>query len=98
MNKYMEKVLDAVNNAHSICWDGCHKIYIMDDVVGTQTMMKYEYPFIFTKDEMSPKEMAGQIRKWYKNSCSLRFISLVSGTGEDNYDYTDVVSQMETWK
>lgn len=98
MSVYKEKVLQAVENAHSICWDGCHKIYIMEDEIGTNKMREQGYEIIVTKDEMNPKKMATQIRKWYTDSCPLRFVQMISGTGEDNLDYTDIVSQCETWK
>lgn len=93
-----QKVLEAVTNAHSICWDGCHKIYIMKDEAGTKKIVEYEYEHIITKNEMKPRKMASKIREWYKASCSLRFISSVQSDGTENEHYENVVSQMESWK
>lgn len=92
------KVLEAVSNAHSICWDGCHKIYIMKDKSGTEKMIEYEYEFIITKDEMKARKMATTIKNWYKNSCSLRFVQVIESDGTENKHYKNIVSQMESWK
>ena len=91
-------VEDRVEDAKAIAWDTCHKIYVLMDDEQVSLMRQYEYDPIITKDEMSATEMAETIKKWYAESCGLRFVSAVSTMpeGEDaNEGFETLIGQFE---
>lgn len=87
---------DFINDADSIAWDTCHKIYILMHPAQTEKMREYGYEALITRDESNPYDMLETIKNWYEDSCGLRFIDAVSyddvfttvvAQGEDLYDY-----------
>ena len=91
---YKDKVRSFTDLADSIAWDTCHKIYILMDKSQTDQMRGYGYEALHTSTEMSSKEMADTIQKWFEQSCSLRFISAVASSSEGD-KFSDIVSQFE---
>lgn len=86
-----ENVEDYIDEAKSVSWDGCHKIYLaMDDVEAAWFRENYdEYTFVGT-----PDEMLDTVRKWYDASCGLRFVQAVQHNIEDpNAGYTSLIDQ-----
>lgn len=59
------KINNQETEAKKFAYDGCHKIYLIEDEADEKTAMEYEYKFF-------PIE---ELQKTYENSCSLRFIS-----------------------
>ena len=51
--------------AKDFAFDGCHKIYVMDDQIERKKFEKYGYDFFPIDD----------LQKAYEDSCGLRFIS-----------------------
>lgn len=99
------KVEGALIGAHSIAFDGCHKVYVLMDEQQTEQMRGYGYG---DDDEgMSPSELVvvadvGQewalkaLSDWYENSCALRFIQAVRTVdGDPNEGFTDLIPQGE---
>jgi hypothetical protein len=89
---------ERVEDAKAIAWDTCHKIYVLMDDEQVSLMRKYEYDPIITKDEMTATEMAETIKKWYDESCGLRFVSAVSTMpeGQDaNEGFETLIGQFE---
>lgn len=96
-NERLEAVL---RDATGIAWDGCHKVYILLGEEQFQRQQSYGYGdggsiLIRLEGEEDRKEALGTIRGWYDESCSLRFISIV--TGEDHDGYSSVLAQFEEW-
>lgn len=97
MTSIMEKVSELENylaEAKGIAWDGCHKIYILMSDQEMRTMKGYEYDPLISSDEMSPQEMLVTVLNWYKDSCALKFISVVDTyeNGDSNF-LEDVMPQ-----
>jgi len=79
--------------ADSIGWDGCHKIYILQDKDQTDKMKDYGYTYLWEKDQMDSDSMTNTILQWYKQSCGLRFIDSISTGHRSEPIFTSVVSQ-----
>ena len=90
----MESLWDNVEmwcgSAHLVAFDGCHKIYLaMDQVEAEWFRENYEY-FLAS----SPDEMFATIKKWWDESCSLRFVSAVEHNEADpNAGFTTLIGQ-----
>lgn len=94
MSHKLYELEEAINQADSIAFDGCHKIYIQLDEKQTQKMRDYEYENIITADESNPYDMFEKVKTWYDDSCGLRFIYAVAN-GEEEDEFFSIVSQME---
>lgn len=91
-----DKVEEYLDDAKAIAWDTCHKIYVLMDDEQVELMRKYEYDQIITADEMSSIEMLGTIKKWFDESCSLRFVSAVETNNDDpNAGFITLIGQFE---
>lgn len=91
-------VYDAIHNAKAIAWDTCHKIYLLMDDAQIEKMREYEYDPLITKDEMSDHDMFETVKRWYNDSCGLRFVEAVSTMpdGEDpNLGFETLIGQFE---
>jgi len=86
---------EAINLADSIAFDGCHKIYLLNDEKQTNQMREYEYEHIITAAESNPYDMFEQVRTWYDNSCGLKFIYAVESVEDSDPEFYSIVSQME---
>ena len=82
---------DFINDADSIAWDTCHKIYILLSPAQTQKMREYGYEALVTREESNPYDMLETIKNWYDDSCSLKFIDAVA----EGDEFTTVVAQGE---
>ena len=59
-------------------------------------MRGYGYNPIITNEEMNPDDMLDEVKKWYENSCSLRFIQAVSTNDIDpNLGFESLISQFD---
>ena len=76
-------VEEAVANAKAIAWDTCHKIYVLMDDQQVEKMRGYGYDPLITNAEQTPAEMLETVKKWFADSCGLRFVDAVSG--EDTF-------------
>jgi hypothetical protein len=91
-------VSDRIDEAKAIAWDTCHKIYLLMDDAQVEKMREYEYDPLITYNEMTNSEMFDTVKKWYEESCGLRFIEAVSTMpeGEDaNLGFETLVGQFE---
>jgi hypothetical protein len=86
-----------VDTAKGIAFDTCHKIYVLMDDRQVELMREYEYDEIRTADQMTKAEMFDTLKKWYAESCGLKFISAVETTsGDANDGFTTLVEQGAT--
>jgi hypothetical protein len=85
-----DDVRAVLEDALSVSWDGCHKIYLaMDQTEADWFAANYEYTFTGTADEMYDT-----IVGWWDVSCGLRFVSAVSHVEEDpNAGFKQLISQ-----
>lgn len=87
---------DTLEDAVSIAWDGCHKIYILMDKEAHRTQYRWGSEYVLRLDNIGADEALALLRKWYDDSCGLRFISAVRTTEPDpNEGYTHLISQFE---
>lgn len=91
-----DKVEEVIGEARGIAWDTCHKIYVLMDDEQMALMKEYEYDPLISADEMSADEMLETLKKWYDESCGLRFINAVHTHPEDpNKGFIDLIAQFE---
>lgn len=84
----------AVAHGKAIVWDGCHKIYVAMDEEQVDLFCEYEYAHIAKITEADAA--VAQLREWFEDSCSLRFISAVRTVeGDPNDGFTDLIGQFE---
>ena len=87
-----DKVEGAIQSAHLVAYDGCHKIYLaMDEVEATWFRDNYEFVV-----EGEPEMMFQTVVDWFEDSCSLRFVSAVRHTEPNPNDgYESLICQFE---
>ena len=88
--------------AKAIAWDTCHKIYLLMDDQQVEAMRGYGYgdendpDSLITKDQMTSQQMLDTVKKWYDESCFLRFVEAVETVeeGKDpNEGFTTLIEQ-----
>ena len=90
---YHTELRELTQTADSIAWDGCHKIYILQDREQTEQMKDYGYQYLWDKSMIDSESMLNTIYQWWRQSCGLRLVDSVS-TGDYNQpDFTSVVPQ-----
>lgn len=87
-----DRIIKALEDAHAITWDECHKIYISADPEMTEDFKKIGYSMILIEHGIN--DAAITLQEWYDESCSLKFISKVHSPGK-NGDYVDVIPQFD---
>lgn len=94
-----DEVSDALDGAKAIAFDGCHKIYILLDNQQVHQTAGYGYghdegSYLITSASTNPAEMLATLKKWYEDSCALRFIDTVETNEENpNYGFTAIIPQ-----
>lgn len=88
------QVAAHIEDAAGIAWDGCHKIYLLMDQNQVTIEQDYGNERILTRKTATDEEMTKQVKSWFSQSCSLRFIQAVTSI-EDSYDdkYEDIIPQ-----
>lgn len=92
-------VWENIGEAKAITWDTCHKIYLLMDNEQVAEMRELEYDPIITNEQMTPNEMLETIKRWFDESCPLRFVNAVSTMphGEDaNLGFETLIGQGES--
>lgn len=101
-NEVWFDVQGELDEAKGIAFDGCHKIYILKDNGQVHEMAGYGYgsdgdgSHLITSMSMTPAEMLTTIKKWYEDSCALRFVQSVETVkeGEDpNLGFDSIIPQ-----
>jgi hypothetical protein len=97
-----DEVEIAINYAKGIAWDTCHKIYLLMDNEQVEKMRGYGYgdendpDSLITREQMTADEMLETVKKWYDDSCSLRFVQSVETNLEDpNEGFISLIGQFE---
>lgn len=94
-----DEIARTVQNARSIAFDGCHKIYILMDQDATDTQEGYGYrenvkggSYLYFSTEKTPDEMLETLREWWEDSCGLRFMYAIT---DDDYESLIAQGQYE---
>ena len=72
---FLDNIDAALNDAVSITFDGCHKIYIALDAKTHNGFVGYGYDMIPVEDKTDAIDL---LLQWWNVSCGLRFINAVS--------------------
>lgn len=94
-------VEETVPRAHSIAFDGCHKIYVLLDDEQTRQMIEYGYrsdgsTMLLRSEGATSEQMLEALREWFDESCGLRFINAVRTVpGDPNDGFTSLIAQFE---
>jgi len=90
--EYWLDVRDTLTEARAICWDGCHKIYVLMDDAEVTVMQNYGYDTIEVTD---PDEALLDLKDWYERSCFLRFVNAIETVdgGDRNEGFTTLIPQ-----
>lgn len=97
-----DEVAIAINYAKGIAWDTCHKIYLLMDDEQVSLMREYGYgdendpDSLITREQMTADEMLETVKKWFDQSCGLRFVQSVETNHEDpNAGFVSLIGQFE---
>ena len=94
MSNEWQKVKDRINEAVSIAWDECHKIYLLMDEEQHKQMEEYNYDPLIRIESIGAEEAFETIRQWYSVSCMLRFVNAVKTVeGNPNEGFEDLIPQ-----
>lgn len=89
-----DEVESYLYDAKGIAFDTCHKIYVLMDDEQLELMRKYEYDEIRTSAELKHDELLNTLKKWYDESCPLKFIQAVETNHDDpNAGFTNLIEQ-----
>ena len=90
-----QEIRNALATAEGIAWDNCHKVYILMDTEEVDKMRGYGYDPLITADTHTPEQMYTLVSRWYRDSCSLRFVDICSTptTDDPNSGFYQVVPQ-----
>jgi hypothetical protein len=83
---YLTQVKQALDGAVSICWEGCHKIYIARDQESHKQQKSFGYDTV-PVDETSLQTLF----EWFSTSCGLRFIQAIANSD----DFQNVIPQFD---
>lgn len=86
--EHLRAVELACKGAVSVCWDGCHKIYINCDRITHESVLEMGYDCI---EFDHPDKAVAMLSEMYQASCQLRFIHAVSNVD----DFTNVIGQFD---
>lgn len=89
-----KRVRQALRTAKGIAFDGCHKIYILMDDEQVETSVGHGGYNVQPVDDVD--EAVATVRKWYEDSCPLKFVNAVSTvTGDPSSGYLSLIDQFE---
>lgn len=98
-------VQDRIEDAKGIAFDTCHKIYVLMDDQQMAQMKEYGYgdepdtDSLLYASDWSANELFATVKKWYEQSCGLRFVEAVSTTAEGidpNEGFETLIGQFDT--
>lgn len=97
MEDYWRDVENAMEYAHLVAFDGCHKIYLaMDEEQAEWFRNNYngEDDNTDMNFSASSQKMLEKVREWYEGSCSLRFVQSVETNKKDpNAGFKSLIPQ-----
>ena len=93
MQDYWDDTAAALEEAYSIAFDGCHKIYVHMDKGTHDQAVEWGYtPHML--EGLGAKAALEMLRDWYEGSCALRFIQSVRTVdGDPNEGYENLIPQ-----
>ena len=95
---YFDPVLDALEDAFLVAFDGCHKIYVAMDEEQAE-WFRENYNGVHCDDRTftgTPEEMLATLKGWWAESCPLKFINAVTTNHADpNAGFTTLIGQFD---
>jgi hypothetical protein len=88
-----------LSDAKGIAFDGCHKIYVLMDDAQMTEMTGYGYgsdegSFLVHSTGVTRSELLATVKKWYEDSCALRFVQAVTTVeGDPNKGFESLIPQ-----
>ena len=79
-----------LEQADTVAFDGCHKIYLNMDKQQTDQMIGYGYTNMVGGSFLDKKEA---VYGWYEESCPLRFVDAVFTNADGTDNFVVVVGQ-----
>ena len=94
--KHWKAIEKTLEDAVSIAFDTCHKIYVLQDEGQHQQMESYGYDPLIRIESIGVESALLQLKDWYAQSCGLRFINAVRTVdGNPNDGFTNLIAQFE---
>lgn len=81
----------ALESADSIAFDGCHKIYVLMDLNQTEQTVGYGYENV--RGVTDTGEALVTLKKWFEESCGLRFIEQVASLPDGTDSWHTLIPQ-----
>lgn len=89
-----KNVEKSLNEAVSITWDTCHKIYVLMDEEQHEQVIEYGYDPIIRVEDVD--DALDTLKDWFGDSCGLRFIQAVKTVeGDPNEGFKSLIPQCE---
>lgn len=86
-------VRDALDEAEAVCFDGCHKIYVLLDQQQVDEFTSFGYEPVPVEPD-NRDEVLELLKRWYDQSCFLKFVNSVrSHPSNPNLGYTTLIEQ-----
>ena len=79
-----------LEQADTVAFDGCHKIYLNMDKQQTDQMIGYGYKFMVGGSFLDKQDA---VFRWYEDSCVLRFIDAVFTKSDGTDEFLVIVGQ-----
>ena len=91
----------TIADSKGIAFDGCHKIYVLMDYEQMHQMAGYGYgedgSSLVYSLQMSEDEMFATVKRWYEDSCALKFVQSVTTVLDNpNEGYESLIEQGAT--
>jgi hypothetical protein len=91
----------TVADCKGIAFDGCHKIYVLMDNEQMHQMAGYGYgedgSSLVYSSQMSDDEMFATVKRWYEDSCALKFVQSVTTVLDNpNEGFENLIEQGAT--
>lgn len=87
-------VREALPSVKAAAFDGCHKIYLLQDDRQVTEQEDLHYPHMVYAANNTAEAMLGTLHRWFDESCPLRFIDAVRTVEGDPSDgFTALIPQ-----
>ena len=71
---FLSRITEALEEAVSVSWDTCHKIYVAMDQKSHEQQVEYGYDTVLVKDVATALSL---LYEWWEDACGLRFINSI---------------------
>lgn len=94
LDKNWEQIYNTLDDAVSVSWDECHKIYISLDETQHALQIEYGYDVTHRIDEIGRDLAYELLQEWYENGCGLEFVNSIRTVEGNPIDgFTQLIPQ-----